>query len=65
MRQMGNDKETVLAAITLDHELVKEGAPIFLARDRAEQEKLALYLSRILNGGIHDLENGVMIIVRH
>ena len=57
--------ETILAAVTLDHELVREGTPVFLARTREEQEKLALYLSRVLDGGIHDLDNGVMVIIRH
>ncbi|MDN5347639.1 MAG: hypothetical protein PWP65_1203 [Clostridia bacterium] len=41
------------------------GAPIFVARDAAEQQELALYLTRILNAMAHDLENGVMVLVRH
>ena len=59
------NRGAILAAITLDPELVREGTPIFLARSREEQERIAIYLSRILPGGVHDLENGVMIIVRH
>lgn len=59
------NRGAIMAVITLDSELVGGGAPVFLARSREEQEKIALYLSRILPGGIHDLENGVMVIVRH
>ncbi len=55
----------VLAVITLDPELVAGGAPIFIACSREEQIKIALVLSRILKGMVHDLENGVLIIVKH
>lgn len=56
---------TVLAVITVDPELVAGGAPIFIAGTKEEQEKMALVLSRILKGMVHDLENGVLIIVKH
>lgn len=39
--------------------------PVFLAQDIDEQQKICLYLSRILEGVAHDLENGVMVVVRH
>ena len=59
-------KDIVLAVIALKPEKVKGGgAPIFIAEDSAEQEKIALNLSRVLNGAIHDLENGVFLIVGH
>ncbi|MGI9952870.1 hypothetical protein V3F56_10955 [Moorellaceae bacterium AZ2] len=41
------------------------GAPIFFAEDEAEQQKLGLTLSRMLDAMAHDLENGVLVIVRH
>ncbi|MCG0278015.1 MAG: hypothetical protein L5656_05740 [Thermanaeromonas sp.] len=41
------------------------GLPIFLAEDEEERQKLGLILSRALNAVAHDLENGVLIIVRH
>ena len=41
------------------------GLPIFLAEDEEEQQKLGLILSRVLDAVAHDLENGVLIIVRH
>lgn len=41
------------------------GTPIFYAENQEEQDKIATYLARITSGVIHDLENGVYIIVRH
>lgn len=59
-------KDVVLAVIALKPEKVKGGGtPIFLAETQEELEKIALNLSRILNGAIHDLENGVYLIVGH
>ncbi len=55
----------ILAAVTLDKELVVGGVPIFFARDEEEQDKIALYLGRSLEGVVHDLENGVFIVVKH
>ncbi|NPV28624.1 MAG: hypothetical protein HPY58_02995 [Firmicutes bacterium] len=55
----------ILAVIALDPGLVAGGAPVFVARSREEQERMALVLSRILKGMVHDLENGLLIIVKH
>lgn len=57
--------KAIMAVITIEPGLVAGGAPVFMARDRAEQEEIALYLSRVLNGMVHDLGNGVLIIVNH
>jgi len=57
--------EVILAVITLNMDQVSGGAPIFFARDEAGREKIARYLSNILNGTVHDLENGTYIVVRH
>ncbi|MDQ7792890.1 MAG: hypothetical protein RDU89_00560 [bacterium] len=57
--------ETILAVVTLHRETVGGGAPIFYAKDEEEREKIALYLSRILDAMAHDLENGTYIIVKH
>lgn len=45
--------------------MVGDGTPVFLARDEVEQERVANYLSRILDATAHDLENGSLILVRH
>jgi hypothetical protein len=59
----------VLASVVLPEakDLVISGGagPVFLARDREEQQRIAMYMSRITEGVIHDLENGILIIVRH
>lgn len=55
----------ILAVITLKMDQVSGGAPIFSARDEEEQEKTAMYLGKILDAMVHDLENGTYIVVRH
>ncbi|AFV11768.1 hypothetical protein Tph_c15630 [Thermacetogenium phaeum DSM 12270] len=57
--------KTILAVITTEPAIVAGGAPIFVARTPEEQEKLALYLSKVLGGMVHDLGNGVSIVVSH
>ncbi|NPV26325.1 MAG: hypothetical protein HPY81_02465 [Firmicutes bacterium] len=58
-------KDQLQAVVTREPHLVGGSVPVFIARDEEEQERLALYLSRILGGNVHDLENGVYLIVRH
>lgn len=55
----------ILAVVTLNMEQVSGGAPIFFARDEEERERMAMYLGRILDAMVHDLENGTYILVRH
>ena len=40
-------------------------APVFVAEDREEQQKISTYLARICTGVVHDLENGVLIVAKH
>ena len=60
-----NAAEDVIAIITEDRNLVGGGAPIFYVSSLDEKERVAQYLSRITRGMVHDLSNGVYIIVRH
>lgn len=56
----------ILAVIAISAEKVgKGGAPIFFAADEKEQETLSLLLARLLGGAVHDLQNGVQIVIRH
>ncbi|MGB9802578.1 capping complex subunit for YIEGIA [Desulfofundulus sp.] len=55
----------ILAVVTLNMDIVAGGAPIFFARNQEEQEKMARYLARTLDAMVHDLENGVYVIVKH
>ncbi len=56
----------ILAVIALDPARVSGGgAPVFHAVNKEEQDKIALYLARITEGVVHDLENGIYILVKH
>lgn len=55
----------ILAVVTLNMDIVAGGAPIFFARNQEEQVKMARYLARTLDAMVHDLENGVYVIVKH
>ncbi len=58
--------KVILAVITVDRNSVAEGGvPIFYAKDEAEQEKIAIILSRVTEGVIHELENGVKVLIKH
>jgi hypothetical protein len=58
--------KSILAVILQDPALVRGGgAPVFIARDLNEQDRIANTLARITEGVVHDLENGVYILVRH
>lgn len=55
----------ILAVVTLHPEAVSGGAPIFIVPDESELRRVALYLSKITNSMVHDLETGTFIIVKH
>ena len=59
--------DTILAAVTTDDcvNKVQGSVAVFVADDRVEQQRTAMLLARIMRGMSHDLENGVLIIVRH
>ena len=58
---------TILAAVTTDEyaDKVQGSVAVFIADDEIEQQRTAMLLARIMRGMSHDLENGVMIVVRH
>ncbi|MDD2573470.1 MAG: hypothetical protein WCS98_01320 [Bacillota bacterium] len=59
-------KETILAIVTTDRErVIHSAAPVFYAGDEEERERVALLLSKVTLGMVHDLENGCLIIVKH
>lgn len=58
--------KVILAVVTVDKNAVAEGGvPIFFAANKEEQEKMATTLARITEGVVHELENGVRILVKH
>lgn len=58
-------KEAILAVVTVDREQPATGVPVFYAKDEAERDKMALFLSKILTAMVHDIGNGCYILVRH
>lgn len=39
-------------------------APIIYVENEEEQQRISMYLSRIFKAAVHDLENGVFILVK-
>ncbi len=55
----------ILAVISIDRTRVGGGAPIFYVQNEEEAAELAVLISNIFGAAAHDLNNGVLIIVRH
>lgn len=57
----------ILALVVTEEsrERVSGGGNILIAQDAKQAQRLALLLSRILKAVPHDLENGVLILVKH
>jgi len=58
-------EKNILAIVTTNSAKVGGEGPLFLAASSEEQQRTSLLLARILGGVVHDLENGVYIIVKH
>lgn len=57
--------QLVIATEKSKIKILPGGTPVFLTADEEEQQKIATTLSRILKAGVHDLENGLLILVKH
>jgi hypothetical protein len=59
--------KTILAVVALkgDTSVEAGGTVVFYAQSEEEQEKMATTLSRITEGVVHELENGLKILVKH
>ena len=56
----------IMAIVTCERDKVQSGfAPVFYAKNEEESEKIAFLIAKITQGMVHNLENGVYIIVRH
>lgn len=41
------------------------GAPVFLAKDEQELESMAAAIARVMAGMVHEVGEGILIIVKH
>jgi hypothetical protein len=55
----------VFCIVTTDPDKVLPGggAPVLVAQDEEEQARLAMWICRITNAIVHDLHNGVWLLV--
>ncbi|QEK11972.1 hypothetical protein FQB35_06080 [Crassaminicella thermophila] len=59
-------KDNIIAIVTIDRSMISTTTvPVFYAKTEEEQEKIALLVSKITMGMVHDLENGSYVIVKH
>jgi hypothetical protein len=57
--------EELMAVVTIDDTYVGGDVPIFFAKTQEEQVQIAQTLAKVLRSMVHDLGNGVYIIVKH
>ncbi|MBS3899017.1 MAG: hypothetical protein KGZ54_09920 [Dethiobacter sp.] len=57
-------RKVIMAAVAIDGKKVS-GVPVFSAQNEEEQANIATILSRVLEAVVHDMGNGVYIVVRH
>lgn len=57
--------EELLAVVTINKEAVGGDIPIFYASNPEDQAKIANSLSRILKAMVHDIGDGIFVLVRH
>jgi len=57
----------ILAIITIkaNRNKVGGGVPIFITENKEEMEKVSSLIARLTLGMVHDLENGVKVVIRH
>ncbi|MFW5855902.1 MAG: capping complex subunit for YIEGIA [Halanaerobiaceae bacterium] len=59
------DKIIAIVALKKDSSKVDGGVPMFFVEDREKLEEISMLLARITLGMVHDLGNGVKVIIRH
>ncbi len=58
-------KDKLLAVVTLNKEAVGGDVPIFFASTEEEQARIAGTLAQVMKAMVHDVGNGVYVIVKH
>lgn len=62
---MAENQILAIIALKKDSEKVSGGVPIFFTEDKKEMEEVSTLLARLTLGMVHDLENGIRIIIKH
>lgn len=66
MSDAATPTDGIVAVVTLHPETIKGGGvPVFVASDEERLERMAILLSKMTRGMVHDLEGGTYVIVRH
>ena len=59
-------KDSILAIVTTNKDRVSSSTvPVFFVDDSEQQEYMSLLISKITMGMVHDLGDGVYVIVKH
>lgn len=62
---MASLEKTILAVITTDRRRVGGGVPIFYADHPDEVQVIGAHLEAILDAMVHELQEGLYIVVKH
>lgn len=58
-------RDNIIAIVSLNKKVSSSTTPIFYVDTEEEQEEIALLIAKITFGMVHDLRNGVYVVVRH
>ncbi|AZR72758.1 hypothetical protein BBF96_04735 [Anoxybacter fermentans] len=65
---MDTSLNNVILAVVVMNDKVKKvsgGAPIFIAENEKELEKISMLISRVTMSMVHEISDGIRIIVKH
>lgn len=66
MEQFSNNNSILAVIVQKENkEKVAGGVPIFFTEDERELEEISMLLARLTLGMVHDLGNGLKIIMKH
>ncbi|MCG8513380.1 MAG: hypothetical protein MI740_04505 [Halanaerobiales bacterium] len=66
MEQFSNNNSILAVIVQKENKAkVAGGVPIFYTEDERELEEISMLLARLTLGMVHDLGNGVKIIMKH
>ncbi|MGI6162463.1 MAG: capping complex subunit for YIEGIA [Bacillota bacterium] len=57
-------QKAILCAVAGDPGMIQD-IPAIIVKDKDARQEKAMLLSRILQGAVHDMGDGVLIVVKH